>query len=329
MIWIQFIISAVIVIAGGRQLVGYAELISDKHRLTRLWLGFILLAGVTSIPELGTAIGAVTIVKAPRLALGDVLGSNAFNIFIVPLIALAAGGLNILNGQNWKSCRNLIFFGCVMTLTAAGGIALARAGHTFTLGPVGLFAAVLLVLYLAASISLYRGEHAGQEEPLPPGRDFPPAIYLKLGGAVLAVVGAGFWLSYSGNRIAEITGWGTTFVGALLLALVTSLPEVAVSLTAAKRGHSEMALGNILGSNIFNLAILFWTDLAYGRRSLLAQGGNADLAAAALGLLLTLATGAGIFLGRSRPPKSSPWIPLLIAALYLGGMYCIFAYSSR
>jgi cation:H+ antiporter len=140
------------------------------------------------------------------------------------------------------------------------------------------------------------------------------------------VVAGAFWLAKTGRQIAEITGWGETFVGALFLALVTSLPEVAVCVAAVRLGSPELGLGNILGSNIFNLAVVFPTDLAYPGGSIMEKGNASTGVAAGMGILLTLVLAAAIKFKAARPRRWG-WETISIILIYLGGMYLLFHLS--
>jgi cation:H+ antiporter len=114
------------------------------------------------------------------------------------------------------------------------------------------------------------------------GRAF---VIYSLNAAI--VIAAATWLPQLGERIAEQTGLGQSFVGSLFIALSTSLPEFVVTYTALRRGAVNLALGNVLGSNLFNVAILAIDDVAYTSGPLLAQVGSEHLVTAAGAVLMT------------------------------------------
>ena len=199
--------------------------------------------------------------------------------------------------------------------------------------PICLASWAVAILYVAGSWKIFRDEHPRGEIRKKEGeRDTRPdhrhALYYRLLASVALVVVGGFWLARTGQQIAELTHWGDSFVGALFLALVTSLPEVAVCLAAIKMGANEMALGNILGSNIFNLGIVFWADLAYRKGSILGGIGPAFYVAAGMGIVLVLVTALWLRMKSGPAARFVVWNNVAIAAIYLVGMYWLFHLSA-
>ncbi len=327
LVWLQLALSGGLVILGGNILARKTKRLSEKTGLTELWLGFILLAAVTSIPELATSVGAVWLAHSPALALGDLLGSNSFNIFIIVLLNCFFLRQSLLFRPSWSSFKNLVGSALGMTGLVLLALWAGRYHHSFTFLHVDLASWLIIIAYLITSIRLFRMEHPPEEKEERRGGIKPDGkLYLSLLAAGLIVVGGAFWLAKTGQQIAEITGWGETFVGALFLALVTSLPEVAVCVAAVKIGSPELGLGNLLGSNIFNLAIVFPTDLAYPAGSIFAKGNTSAAAAAGIGILLTLTLAAAL---KFKPKKAGRWgwETGAITLIYLGGMYILFHLS--
>jgi len=332
LIWIQFAAAAALVVGAGWKLAAQAEELAEAKGLTRLWLGFIFLAAATSIPELATAVGAVFLAGSPALALGDLLGSNSFNIFIIAILGAVLGGRSVLQGVGLKSFRMLLSFGALMTAIVLGAIMAHRAGWNGALGRVGWGSLLLLACYLVSSTLIFRDEkrYAAKRTKNAPTRALGTGFYLRLGLAVIVVAAAGCWLSKVSGDIAQITGWGATFVGALFLAVVTSLPELAVSAGAIKVGSPHMALGNIFGSNIFNLGIIFLVDLAWSGGPILARADGGAIGAGILALILTATAALALKTKSVKTGAAGParyWDTAAIAAVYLGGMYLIFSLS--
>lgn len=333
--WLQFILSGTLVIVGGQALARNGKEFGDRRGLSEIWIGFIFLAAVTSLPELTTTIGAVAVAGAPVLALSDILGSNAFNLFIIAILNLAFVGAPVTARLRFSSFRDLFVVIAAMTVVLMGGMsfeAVRLSPGFFSVNPVSW---LLLVLYLGGAWKLFRNERAGGKEP-----DLPPipilggekkvsdkVLYLRLLAATAAVVAGGFWLANSGRLIAEITGWGEGFVGALFLALVTSLPELAVCLAAVRIGAAEMAVGNILGSNIFNLGIVFWADLAWRSGSVLDAAVPAVYEAGALSLALLAVAALALKFTPRRLTRRLSWDTLAILVIYLAGMYWLYILS--
>lgn len=334
-IWTQFLISAILVITGGSYLARQGKRLARRWHLSELWIGFIFLAAVTSIPELATALGAVLVAKSPSLALGDILGSNAFNLFIIGLLNITFRGGTLTANLSLKPFRRLSFLILIMTVIVLGAMLLEQKGITVTLARIDFASWALLIIYLTGSWMLFRGEHP-RDESRNEGEERTPSkkeqgttvFYFQITLCVLAVVGGGFLLARAGQQIAGITGWGQSFIGALFLALITSLPEVTVCLAAVKMGANEMALGNILGSNVFNLAIIFWADLAYRRGSILARVEASNLLAGGLGIALLVVVMLALKLKPGKFWRFLSWDTLLITGIYLAGMYFLFRLST-
>ncbi len=328
MIWFHFIFSAVLVVGGGFYLARQGKELAARYGLTDIWIGFIFLSAVTSIPELATAVGAVTVAGSPDLALTDVLGSNAFNLFAVAVLGLA-----LFPTLTLKSFRVLLLMIFLMTGLVLGFALLDRAGELASPGSISYASWAVLALYLLGSWKLFRDEHPAPISALPPvpeqesGPD-RDTFYLRLIVSVSLVVAGGFWLAWAGGRIAGETGWGDGFVGVLFLALVTSLPELSVCLGALKIAAPEMALSNILGSNVFNLGIIFWADLAYGRASLLAGAGGPTLVSGGLGAVFVLLLALALKMKRPAAVPVVMAINLAVILSYLAGLRWIFSLSA-
>ena len=113
-------------------------------------------------------------------------------------------------------------------------------------------------------------------------------IWFKFALASMAVIGAGIWISFVGDDIAKTTGWGTSFVGSLFLAIGTSAPELVVTFAALRLGALDMAVADILGSNMFNMAIIFLTDIFYTRQAILSSSSGVHTITASAGILMSL-----------------------------------------
>lgn len=275
----------------------------------------------------------MTVAASPSLALSDVLGSNAFNLFVLGVFGIVLFRRPLTASLELESFRLLILMIILMTGLVLGSALLDREGSLFSPGRIGLPSWALIVLYLSGSWKLFRDEHPAP----PPGPPVPAAgerkhtsryFYPRLLLSIILVVAGGFWLAWAGSEIAGLTGWGDGFVGALFLALVTSLPEVAVCLGALKISAPKMALGNILGSNVFNLGIIFWADLAYRPSSILAGVAGPVLVSAGLGIILVLLVAFSLKLKRPAAGREVFMLNIIIILVYLIGMRWIFRLSA-
>jgi len=264
LIWLQFTLCAALIGAAGVRLSRYGDVIAAHTGLSRNWVGLILLATVTSLPELVTGLSAVTVANAPDIAVGDVLGSCVFNLFILALIDAfyRQHSLYALVGTGHLASAG---YGVLLLAGVALAVVLSAQGLVPTLGHVSLASALLMAGYLLAMRTLYLLE---QRQTAAAEPEAPPAMTLKTalmgyGVASAVIVGAGIWLPMIGVRLAEVMGWSNSFVGTLFIAFATSVPELATTWGAVRIGAIDMAFGNLLGSNLFDVVILAIDDMAY------------------------------------------------------------------
>lgn len=262
MVFVTFFISAILVIIAGVKLSKYAEVIADKTGLGHSFVGITLLALFTSLPEFISSIGAVTLVDSPDLSFGNIYGSNMFNIFI--LFLLDAG---FRKGSIYRdiSDANIAtgLFAVLITLFSSFAF-IAFNGEIFHLSIAGIIISVIFIfaIYSAYLHSLREVEEETDIEVDVESVSLSKAIWMFLFAAII-IVGAGLMLSKSADGIAVATGLGKTVVGSFMLAFVTSLPEVAASIAAIRLGAPNMAIGNIFGSNLFNIFVIPVTDIFY------------------------------------------------------------------
>jgi cation:H+ antiporter len=282
--WLIFAVSCAGVVLAGRKLSHYGEELAVRTGLGRAWIGAILLAGATSLPEVATSVAAAW-QGAGNLAMGNVFGSNIFNVAIL-VLAQAAAARSILANAS-PAHIPVAAAGMLLSGLAAGAIVIRQ--KAVFLG-AGLDAWAIALTYLLVLRLLPKSEEAGQapERLAGDSRGGAGAVWLKFAMAAAAVVISGYFLTSAADRIAAETGLGQTFVGGTLLAAATSLPELTVTIVTAKAGSYDLALGNVLGSNIFNMLILVLADLALpGRVPILATASQGQLVAALLGLILS------------------------------------------
>lgn len=149
--------------------------------------------------------------------------------------------------------------------------------------------------------------------------------YLTFALLSLAIVVLGVWLAFLGDRIAAVTGLGESFIGALLLAATTSLPEAVAALAAILLNAVDLAVSNIFGSNIFNLAILGVYDFAYFRGSLWTNISQVHIFTTIVVIVVTPVAIVGLIYRSANPARLYiTWDGLALAALYISRMYTIY-----
>ena len=253
-----FLVSGVVVVGTAIMLAKAGDVISSHTGMGHLWVGSLLVAGATSLPELVTNITAVRI-DSPELAVGNVLGANMFNVSKLAVILSLLAGRDIFKKLS-KGQEYLAIEAFVLTALAMFFIIL---GPTLNWGGVTPAAITLLVVYLIFSRILYTASKEGPTSTTEEEPDHSLRWGLVVFGicSVLVLVFA-MLLTLSAEAIAEESGVSATFVGVLALAIVTSLPELIVAVAAIRIGAPELAVAGLYGSNAFNIAILGVADLA-------------------------------------------------------------------
>ena len=273
MIWIQFLGSALLIVLAGTRLARYGDVLGEKTGLGRSWVGVVLLAATTSLPELFTGLGATALSALPEIAVGDVLGSCMFNLLILSFMdAIQPEPLSARAHQG-----HALSIGFGLLLLGLASLSLAAGTALPALGWVGLYSPLLIALYLVAMRVIFAHEqHRRAREVEEVAEELQYAeitlrsAALRYTGAAALVVGAALWLPRLGAELARQTGLGEAFVGSLFIAITTSLPEIAVSLAAVRIGALDLGIANVLGSNLFNLLILGLDDVFYRQGPLLA-----------------------------------------------------------
>ncbi len=324
--WIIFLISSAIVVAAAVKLAEYGDVISVRTKLGGLLVGTIFLAGATSLPEMIASITSFS-QGLPDLAAGNFFGSNMVNMLLLALVDMFSFQVPLLR-------RAAI----THTLTMALGALLMVVAIIFVLldvpvpvlGWVGVDSLLLIALYFGGLWLIQQeGKLASRPsatEEVVPGADFPSLRKGVLGFAAAALVLMLIVpeLVKATADIAEITGLGTTFVGTALLSLVTSLPELLAAIAAVRLGAYDLAIGNLFGSNIFNMLGLGLADFFYTEGRFL---GDIDPSFALVGLLGLLLMIMALIGNLARIERRIFYIEVdavLMILVYLAGMYLLF-----
>lgn len=279
MVWAMFVLSAAIIVAAGTKLSHYGDRIAEHSGLGRLWIGVVLLAGATSLPEAFTAVSAV-LMDAPNLAVGDLFGAGLSNMLTLALIDVAYRQKRV-----WQQAalEQALIASLAVFLTGLAGL-LIMIKQPFPSFTIGMGTISIAFIYLLGMRVVFRQEdmrrRAEQLERVveaeeeasnhPAARSALKRAILGFALSSLGILVAAPFLAESAKQIAEATGISTTFIGTSLVAITTSLPELVTTFAAVRLGAFDLAVGNLFGSNAFNMAILFLADLAYWKGPLLA-----------------------------------------------------------
>lgn len=332
-IWCALAASLAVIAVAGVRLTRYGDIIAEKSGFSRGWVGLVLLATVTSLPELATGLSAVTIAMTPDIAVGDILGSCVFNLLIIVLLDFLYRKESIYTRARQGNVLSA-GYGIALIGFAGFNLLLYRSGVLPSIGHVGFYTPVILLLYLLAMRSLYRYEQAQIGEYVEARVELYPDVSLQqavrgYGVAALAVVAAGIWLPFIAKDLATAMAWEQSFVGTLLVAAITSAPEVAVTVAALRMGAVDLAIGNLFGSNLFNIAILAIDDLAYLPGPLFADVSTVHAASAFSAMMMSGLAVVGLVLRPvSRIFRTVSWISLLLLIIYLINALFLYLYGN-
>lgn len=289
MTWLEFAFSTVVTVLAANYLAKYGDVIALRTRLGGMFVGTLLISGATSLPELLTAINSIE-QNVPDLTVGNIFGSAMFNMLMLAVLDIAFREKRILRSV---AASHALTGGLAVLLTGMA-VFFILAEIDFRIGWVGIDSITLMGIYFlgawfirSSSSSDGTPEDELSEDDLKTLPSLRHAgIGFMLAAGVLVVVTP--LLVRSAAGIAEITGLGAGFIGLALVAVVTSLPEVVTTIAAVRIGAYDMAVGNLFGSNIFNIFALALTDVFYTRGSFLVDIENeAMVMAGLLGLILT------------------------------------------
>lgn len=323
MVWILFAVSSAVVALAAIKLAEYSDVIAVRTGLGGMFVGTIFLAGATSLPELTASISAFR-TGAVNLAAGNFFGSNVTNIALLAVVDLSLRRVPLLR----RVAVNHSLTAALATVLMLVAVIAIFLGDTPSIGWVGLDSLLLIGLYFAGMWLLQRENNASEVTTVieEPADDFPSLRRGIIGfvAATVVLIVAVPYLVKASLGIAEITGLGTGFIGTALLSFVTSLPELVAAIAAVRIGAYDMAVGNLLGSNTFNMFGLAISDFFLFDGAFL---NLVDPAFVLVGLLGILLTNMALIGNLARVERKFLFIELdsvAILAVYLAGMYLLY-----
>lgn len=324
MIWLQFIFSGAVIVIAAMQLAKFGDAIAIRTGLGRLFIGALLLSGATSLPEILTSINSFQ-QGVHNLAAGNLMGSNSFNIALLAVADLISRDRRVLRLIAMRHALTGSLTMVMITLV----LFFMVADIDVMVGPLGVDSLIIIVVYIAALLLLQKStpptEIAGPEDVVD---NSVPSLRLSILGfvaatAVIALVSP--LLVSSSSGIAEITGLGTSFIGLTLVAVVTSLPELVTTVQLVRVGAEDMAVGNLFGSNMFNMFAIGLLDIFFEPGRFI---GAIDPTFLVIGLLGLLITGIALVGNVAKIERRIFGLleidATLIILLYIAGMYLFY-----
>jgi cation:H+ antiporter len=329
-LWIGFFVCTTAIVFAGSRLSKYGDIIAEKTGLGRTWIGVVLMASVTSLPELVTGISSVTYADVPDIAAGDVLGSCVFNMLILAVLDAIYRPMPISAKAHHGHVLSAGFGILLLSMVAIG---LFAGDDTPSIGWIGSYSLMFGVIYFVAmrlvffyekrQIAAYIKEVSVELKY----RDIPAKIAITnyVVNALIVIIAAVF-LPKIGEGIAETSGLGQTFVGNIFIAVSTSLPEVVVSVSAVRMDAIDLAIGNLFGSNIFNIFILAIDDLLFVKGPLLSFVNTSHIISALSAISMTTVAIIGLTYRAEKKTLFLAWDSIGISMIYIINLMLLYVF---
>ncbi|NOY38673.1 MAG: sodium:calcium antiporter [Nitrospirae bacterium] len=328
LLWSGFLLCTLLIVYSGSKLSKYGDIIAEKTGLSRTWVGLVLIASVTSLPELVTGLSSVTYAGTPDIAVGDILGSCVFNMLILAILDAVYRPMPISTkahqGHVLSAGFGLLLI-VLVTMSLFAGTAIDPIGW------IGPYTLLIIVIYFIAMRTVFYYEKrkiaAFVKETVElryEGISTRTAIIHYSINALVVIIAAVF-LPEIGKGIAETTGLGQTFTGNIFIAISTSLPEVVVSIAALRIDAVDLAIGNLFGSNIFNIFILAIDDIFFTKGPILSfTNTNHVISALSAITMITIAI-IGLTYRATKKPLFLAWDSLAILLVYIINLMLLYA----
>jgi cation:H+ antiporter len=335
-----FVASAVVVWIAGTRMVGIVDRLAVRTGMGQGFAGMLLLGGIVSLTEISTVTTAA-FTGSPLLALNNLLGSESINLFLLAASDPISGRAAL---TSFIARPAVLFQGTLAIVLLAVVVVGMTTGDLLVLG-VGAWTSGLFLLCLGGMWMSARFERRTPWQPedvdqvlekqrAAPGPEAAEAegeglrpLLAKLFGVAAAIFASGFLLSLSGEALAEQTGLGKSFVGFVLVGTSTSLPELSTIIAAIRLHRYEMAIGDILGSNVYNLLLIFVTDVVYVGEPVLNHVSPFETVAALMGIVMTGILLLGLLERRDRTILKMGYDSAAMLVVFAGGLVLLYRLS--
>ena len=320
MMWLQFVLAAAVVVFTANKLAEYGDIIAVRTGLGGLVIGTVLMAAATSLPELT---GSVTAFRSglPDLAAGNFFGSSMINMPLLAVIDLFYRQTPLFRGAAISHSLTAAL-ATLMTLVAV----ITIAGELdYAIGWVGVTSFIMIGLYFAGIWLLQRENRRGGEMETP-ADDFPSLRrgLIGFGAAAAVLILVVPYLVGATVDIADVIGLSAGFAGMVLLSFVTSMPELLAAVAAVRLGSLDLAVGNLLGSSVFNMFGLALADFFLTDGPFLTL---IDPSIALVGLLVILLINMALIANLARSERRVLFVEIdavAILVVYVLGLFLIY-----
>lgn len=333
-IWLEFLFLVIVIGISGYYLSIYADIIADRTGFSKGWIGLILLGSITSLPELFTGASSVLLTDTIDIALGDALGSCLFNLLIIVILDFLCRKESV---YTIAKQGHILSAGFGIILIGIAGFNILFYQHTPapSIGHVGIYTPIIIILYFIAMRTIFRYEREYKIEhaeavAVEYERVEMRKILIKFSLAATFSIVSGLRMPFVGKAISEVMGWDQTFIGSLFIAFATSLPEIAVTVSSLGIGALDMGIGNLFGSNLFDMSIIAIDDLLYFKGPIFSYSSPYHAITCFSGMMMTGVAIVGLlYRPKTKILKTVGWTSLFLFTIYLINTFYLFLFGNE
>lgn len=320
-----YLVLAAAIVTLSMKLSDYVDLLDKTTDISGAFLGGVMLAAVTSLPELLTTISSVLFVKQPDLVMGNILGSNLFNLTVLGAL-MVIGVKRFSKGRISVSHRQTVY--CISLISAVLLLNLFIK-IDFNILSISVISILIMIVYILSVKTMSGAESSGDDEEVHTDLT-PKQLFIRFGICSVLLITVSILITYATDRIAVEFDLGRTFAGALLLATATSLPELVSASTLLRKNNVNAMVGDIVGSNLFNFTILVVADIFMLNQSIYAMNQEAVLLLS-IGCVSTIAITTAITVKCSKSNAVNRWknVLYLLCGIICAAGYPLFLAFSR
>ncbi len=328
LLWIAFIVCTSVIVYAGTRLSRYGDIVAEKTGLGRTWIGVVLMASVTSLPELVTGISSVTYADVPDIAVGNITGACIFNMVTLAILDIMHQPAPISAKAHHGHVLSAAFGILLLSITVMG---IFSGDYVLHLGWVGIYTPLFIIIYFSAMRLVYYYEKRKISEfikemalEMQYKEISTKTAIINYGINAACIIIAAVFLPEIAKGIAETTGLGQTFVGTIFVAISTTLPELTVSISAVKIGAIDLAIGNLFGSNIFNIFILSLDDVFFTKGPLLSYASQNHIISALSAIIMTSIAVIGLTYRAEKKFLFISWDSIAILLIYFMNLAILY-----
>ncbi len=320
MIFIIYIILAIAVITFSIKAADYVDLIDRKTNISGAFIGGVVLAAVTSLPELFTSTSAVVILDNPELVLGNILGSNIFNLSTLAVVLIVFLKMFIKDkiGKNHFITSIFVIFSNLILFLP---VYLSKDYNVFNISLVSVF----ITIFYFISLKYMANDNTDIEDEKDDCDLSLKQICFRFIMVSIGLVISSILITYVTDIISNKLNLAASLSGALFLGIATSLPEVTSVIALAKKCKFNLVVGNIIGSNMFNFFIISISDFVYIGRSLYLTESAPTKILLGFGLIATISASIILFLKNSNIKNKFVYMILNVVIIIMYIVYLILS----